>query len=143
MAHLLISIIDKFSDDSPLDVQISIQIEKQITKAMLQTINKQDVNTPHFTKSEKITLSIKKQLFFHMDGKMNIASLAKEHNISEKSLQNGFRSLYDLTPARFIRLLKLNLVHNELLQSKFKETSFSTKKSNIRTRLIFEIGFTC
>lgn len=123
IAHLLKSIIDEFAEDSPLGEQTSMQIEKQVTEAMLQLISEQKVSTPRFTKSEKIVIAIKKQLFSHMDGKMRMATLAKEHNISEKSLQNAFRSLYDLKPVQFIRLLKLNHIHHELIQSKPKETS--------------------
>ncbi len=123
IAHLLQDIIDEFRSVKPLERQVSKHIEKQITEAMLQLISEQEVSIPHFTKSEKIAITIKKQLFLHMDGKMHIASLAKEHNISEKSLQNSFRSLYDLKPIQFMRLLKLNLVHNDLMQSKPKEVT--------------------
>ena len=123
IAHLLQSTIDEYSGEEFLERQVSIRIEKQISEAMLQLISEQEVNTPHFSKSEKIAIKVKKQLFAHMDGKKTIATLAKEQNISEKSLQNGFKSLYDIKPSEFIRLLKLNLVHNELMQSKPKETN--------------------
>ena len=122
-------LIKGFSDEfgergsAVLDTSISMQIEKQISKAMLQLLDDQKAQIPHFTKSEKIALEIKQKLFKHMDGKMTIASLAKNYTISTKSLQNAFRSLFDLTPNQFIRLLKLNLVHHELIKSDSSKTS--------------------
>ena len=113
---LIKGFITKFSDSgSPLDIQTSMQIEKQITEAMLKLLDVQEAQTPCFTKSEKIALEIKQKLFKHMDGQITIASLAKDYTISTKSLQNAFRSLFDLTPNQFMRLLKLNLVHHELI----------------------------
>ena len=123
MAKLIKGFVKEFTQNSPLDTQTSIQIEKQITEAMLQLLDEQEAQTPRFTKSEKIALEIKQKLFKHMDGKLTIASFAKEYTISAKSLQNAFRSLFDLTPNQFMRLLKLNLVHHELIQSKSSQTS--------------------
>ena len=58
-----------------------------------------------------------------MDAPINIASLAIKHQISEKSLQNAFKSLFGFTPKLFFRLTKLNLIHHELIHSNSKETS--------------------
>ena len=117
MGALLQNVIDEYGEYLLLNTQTSKQIESRITQTILQMLEEQEDHTPHFTKSEKTVLKIKRKLFKHMDGKMNITSLAKEYMITEKSLQNAFRSLYDLTPNQFIRLLKLNLVHHELIQS--------------------------
>ncbi len=121
IADLLKSIIDEYSDKIPLAHQDSIKIEKRVTTALLQLISEQEANTSQLTHSEKIAIDIKKQLFSHMDGDISISTLAIKHKISEKSLQNSFRSLYDLKPVQFIRLLKLNLVHHELIKSKEKD----------------------
>ena len=123
LALLLKGIIDKFAENRILDTQTSMCLETEITDAILQLLDTQEAQTPHFTKSEKIALEIKQKLFKHMDGKMTTSSLAKAYKISEKSLQNAFRSLFDLTPNQFTRLLKLNLVHYELSQRKSSETS--------------------
>ena len=120
---LLKGIIDKYAENTTLDTETSLQLETQVSGAMMQLIEKQEAQTPHFTKSQKIALEIKQKLFKHMDGKMTITSLAKEYTISSKSLQNAFRSLFDLTPNQFTRLLKLNLVHHELIHSQSTETS--------------------
>ncbi len=121
---LIKGFITKFSDaSSPLDKQTSMQIEQQITEAMLKLLDVQEAQTPHFTKSEKTAIKIKKDLFRHMDHTMSIETLAEKYTISVKSLQNAFKSLYGLRPNEFMRLLKLNLVHHELTQSKSSQTS--------------------
>lgn len=106
-----------------IDRQHATQIEAEILQSILDIMESQEAETPHFTKSEKIAMEIKQKLFKHMDGKMSINTLAKEYTISEKSLQNAFRSLFDITPNQFMRLLKLNLVHHELTQSSAAQTS--------------------
>ena len=121
---LIKGFITEFSDSSsPLDRQTSMEIEKQITETMLKLLDMQEAQTPHFTKSEKTAIKIKKDLFKHMDHTMSIETLAEKYTISVKSLQNAFKSLYGLRPNEFIRLLKLNLVHHELTQSKSSQTS--------------------
>jgi len=120
---LIRGIINTYTKDTTLNTKTSRKIETEITKTMLQLLEVQEVQIPHFTKSQKIALEIKQKLFKHMDGKMTIASLAKEYTISSKSLQNAFRSLFDLTPNQFTRLLKLNLVHHELIHLNSTDTS--------------------
>ena len=121
---LIKGFITEFSDSSsPLDTQTSMQIEQQITEAMLKLLDVQEAQTPHFTKSEKTAIQIKKDLFKHMDHTMSVETLAEKYTISVKSLQNAFKSLYGLRPNEFMRLLKLNLVHHELTQSKSSQTS--------------------
>lgn len=121
---LIKSFITKFvSDDTPLDTDNAIKIEKQITEAMLKLVNTQEAQTPHFTKSEKIAMEIKQKLFKHMDHNISVTTLASQYGISVKSLQNAFRSLFDLKPNEYMRLLKLNLVHHELIQSSSSGTT--------------------
>jgi AraC-like DNA-binding protein len=123
IATLIKSIIDTYDEDATLDTQTSIRIETEITKTILTLLEAQEAQTPYFTRSEMIALEIKRKLFKHMDGKMSVNSVSKEYTISAKSLQNAFRSLFDLTPNKFMRLLKLNLVHHELIQSNSHMTS--------------------
>ena len=112
---LIKGFITKFSDSSsPLDIQTSIEIEQQIIEAMLKLLDVQEAQTPHFTKSEKTAIKIKKDLFKHMDHTMSIETLAEKYTISVKSLQNAFKSLFGFTPKKFLQLLKLNLVHHDL-----------------------------
>ena len=124
MASLLMHILDTYSGvKAVLTLQTSMQIEAQIVDAMIHILDAQEANVPRFTKSEKIALDIRKEFFDHMDAPVNIASLSVKHHISEKSLQNAFKSLFGFTPKLFFRLTKLNMVHHELLQSNPKETT--------------------
>jgi AraC-like DNA-binding protein len=116
-------LINKFSEIPALDSKTSLKIEAELTEVMLQLLHTQEAQIPYFTKSETIALEIKQKLFKHMDGRTNIKSLAKDYTISTKSLQNAFRSLFDITPNAFARLLKLNLVHHELIHSTSSDTS--------------------
>ena len=60
-----------------------------------------------------------------MDGKVSISSLSKQHAVSEKTLQNSFKSLFGFTPKLFLRQLKLNLVHHDLVNSSSSYTTVS------------------
>jgi len=62
-------------------------------------------------------LAIRDQVYAHMDGKVNIASLARQHNVSEGTLQNSFKSLFGFTPKNFLRQMKLNLVYRDLKEA--------------------------
>ncbi len=101
------------------------EAEDEILAVLLGLLSEQTPAIPKLTAGEKTALEIRDQFFGHMDGNMSIASLAKEHNISEQTLQNSFKSLFGYTPKRFFRLLKLNLVHQELMESNPKQTTVS------------------
>jgi AraC-like DNA-binding protein len=109
--------------EEPLDAETSRQIEKQITEALFTLLDTQEAQTPRFTKSEKIVLKIKNDVFKHMDRTMSVEDLAKKYTISMKSLQNAFKSLYGLKPNTFMRLLKLNLVHHDLMRNDSTQSS--------------------
>jgi len=125
ITKLIKNFIDAYGDgeNTILNTDISMQIEKEITETMLELLNTQEPHTPQFTKSEKVALKIKKRLFRHMDHQMTVSSLAENYNISIKSLQNAFNSLFGISPKYFMRVLKLNLVHHELVQSDTTETT--------------------
>jgi AraC-like DNA-binding protein len=123
LATLLARIIENYAEVPNIDTQNSMKIEEEISQAMLQVLESQKAQIPHFTKSEKIAMEIKRRLFKHMDGNLTINTLAQEYDISTKSLQNAFRSLFDLTPNQFMRLLKLNLAHHELIHSHASQIS--------------------
>ena len=115
LSILLTNILDEFNNNISIDTKTSENIETKVTEAMLGLLDKQEMQIPHFTKSERIALKIKNQIFKHVDGNMSLEDLSKIYDISERSLQNSFKSLFDLKPKQFMRLLKLNLVHHELL----------------------------
>jgi len=123
VAKQLDNIVNRYAHTTTINSEAGEDIEAEVTQSILNILNTQEAQTPHFTKSEKIAIEIKQKLFKHMDHTMSVETLAKNHNISVKSLQNAFKSLFGLRPNEYMRLLKLNLVHHELTQSNASHTS--------------------
>ena len=93
------------------DAQIKIfQVLQKLLKEQTPTLQK-------LTKGEETALKIRKQVYNHMDAKINIQSLSKQHNITEKTMQNSFKSLFGFTPNKFLRHMKLNLVYHDIKHS--------------------------
>ena len=56
---------------------------------------------------------------------MTIQDITEKFNITEKTLQNSFKSLFGITPKRFMNLLKLNRAHEDLIHSDGQITNVS------------------
>jgi len=99
--------------------------QERIFTTLKHIIKKQNLQKTKLTEGEKVALIIRDQIYHHMDAKISIASLSEEHQVSQQTLQNSFRSLFGFTPKLFLRLLKLNLVHHDLRNAHSKEASVS------------------
>ena len=99
--------------------------EEKILALLEVLLDRQDLKISKLTKGEEIALAIREQVYAHMDGKISIASLAKQYNVSKGTLQNSFKSLYGFTPKNFLRQMKLNLVHRDLKQANVKHETVS------------------
>ena len=99
--------------------------EKVLLDGVQKLVNHYAPEFPKLTKGEKIALSIRDEVYKHMDGKISIATFAKKYEVSEQTLQNSFKSLFGFTPKLFLRLLKLNLVHYELKNASSETCSVS------------------
>jgi len=108
--------------------------EDEILAVIMTLLDEQTPTIPKLTAGEKIALEIRNQVFHHMDGDINIHSLAEQHHISEQTLQNSFKSLFGFTPKLFIRTLKLNHAHQELVKSTLRQTTVS--------KVAYKWGFT-
>ncbi len=97
--------------------------EEEILTVIMKLLSEQTPVIPKLTAGEKTALDIRDSVFDHMDGKFTIRTLAKEYNVSEQTLQNSFKSLFGFTPKYFFRILKLNLVHQELQKSNPKQST--------------------
>jgi len=109
---LINRILDEFLDDKR--EQNDRELEESIIVTLNTLIERETPQTPKLTKGEEIALSIRDQVYHHMDGKINIESFASQYKVSERTIQNAFKSLFGFTPKRFLQLLKLNLVHHDL-----------------------------
>ena len=101
------------------------EVENTILSLLSILLKNQTLQKPKLTEGEKIALAIRDQVYKHMDGKINIASLSQQHKVSQQTLQNSFKSLFGFTPQRFLRLLKLNLVHHNLRDANSKTVTVS------------------
>jgi len=107
-----------------LNIKLDInKAQKELITLVEHLVDTQSIKDAKLTKGEKIALSIRDQVYHHMDGKINIETFANQYQVTEQTLQNAFKSLFGFTPKYFLQLLKLNLVHHDLQESTQKETT--------------------
>jgi AraC-like DNA-binding protein len=111
-----------------------VDTKEKILATVAQLIDSQEPVKAKLTKGEKVTFKILKDIYHHMDGSITIESLALKYSVSEKTLQNSFKSLFGFTPKIFLRKLKLNLVHHELKNS----TNIKMKVSQVAMKWGFK-----
>jgi len=97
------------------------EVEKKIMSIIKALVDSKEYKVPKLNKGEEVALKIRDQIYTHMDGKVDIYSLAKQYKVSEGTLQNSFKSLFGFTPKYFLRQMKLNLVYRDLKQANYKE----------------------
>ncbi len=124
LSTTLKSIWNKFSDDKiKKNDNDFIEAESKIYEVLTKLLSNQTPVESKLTKGEEIALIIREQVYNHMDGKTTIKSLSAEHNVSGKTLQNSFKSLFGFTPNKFLRQLKLNLVYHDLQSTHLKSVT--------------------
>ena len=110
---------------SDQDRQRFQEAEEEILAVIMGLLEEQTPVAPKLTMGENIALDIRDRVFHHMDGNISINSLAKEYEISAQTLQNSFKSLFGFTPQYFLRVLKLNIVHQELQKNDPEQNTVS------------------
>jgi len=100
-------------------------VEQKILTALENTFTGQIGELPSLTKGEELALDIKSFLLDSLVEDVTIDSLVKEFNISYKTLENSFKSLFGITPKRFLTLLRLNHTHYDLLNAESTTTNIS------------------
>ncbi len=103
------------------------EMEGRIIKAIKCSFEGQTGETCHLTEGEKTALEVRSFLLNSLEETMSIQSIAKQFNVSEKTLLNSFRSLFGITPKRFMKILKLNKAHEDLIHA----DALTTNVSNI------------
>jgi len=92
------------------------KMEETIVDAVKHSLEGQKGVSFHLTKGEEIAFEIKSYLLDSLEETMNIHNIAQKFELSEKTIESSFKSLFGITPKRFIRLLKLNHAHKDLEQ---------------------------
>jgi len=135
LTTILHDIWKRFTDTSSekKDTQSYQEAEEEILSVVMELLSEQTPTKPKLTDGEKIALSIRDQVFHHMDGNISISSLAKQYKVSEQTLRNSFKSLFGFTPKLFLRLLKLNIVRQELQKNDSEQNTVS--------KIAFKWGF--
>ena len=102
------------NSDESIEPHVYKDTEDEILSTLNELLKTQTPNLPKLTKGEETALAIRNQVYLHMDGKIDIATLAKQHDVSERTLQKSFKSLFGFSPTTFLRNMKLNLVYRDL-----------------------------
>jgi len=110
------------------------KMEHTIIETLKQSLEGQKGVSSRLTKGEETAFDIKSYLLESLEETISIHSIAKKFKLSEKTIENSFRSLFGIKPKRFIRFLKLNHAHHDL------------KLANVQTAQVSDIaikwGFT-
>jgi AraC-like DNA-binding protein len=99
------------------------EAEEEILAILRMIVTEQKPIAPNLTKGEEAAYAIREQVYHHMDGNLKVKDLVKQYHISERNLQNSFKSLFGFTPKVFMRNLKLNLVRHDLSVETTQETT--------------------
>ncbi|RLA73226.1 MAG: hypothetical protein DRG24_00840 [Epsilonproteobacteria bacterium] len=116
LQNLITGILYEYSDMENLSHETALILEQNIINTILNLLEEQQPTQRLLTKGEQTVATIRDQVIHHMDVIVSVESLAAEYDVTTKTLQNGCKSLFGFTPIRFLRLLKLNLVRNDLIE---------------------------
>ncbi len=105
-------------------------MEQKIIKAIKYAFVGQTGEICHLTEGEKTALEVRSFLLNSLEETMTIQSITEQFNISDKTLESSFKSLFGITPKRFMNLLKLNKAHEDLQYA----NALTTNVSDIATK---------
>lgn len=91
------------------------EMEKKIIDALKKAFTPESGEGCHLTTGEMIAFEVKAFLLTSLEETMTVQSICKQFEITDKTLETSFKSLFGITPKRFINLLKLNRAHEDLL----------------------------
>jgi AraC family ethanolamine operon transcriptional activator len=69
------------------------------------------------SKKELLIFDIRDYLIEHSEENVSLKDLVSTFNISDKTIQTGFRKFFGYTPKKFIKLLKLNIAYQEIIKN--------------------------
>lgn len=100
-------------------------MQKRIMESITESLGEQTGETANLTNGEKVALNVKRYLLESMQESTTIAQITEMFDISDKTLETSFKSLFGITPKRFMELLKLNRAHRELHEADAHNTTVS------------------
>jgi len=102
-------------------------IEELFINSLNGSISNQQEIQRKLTSGEKLAFEARNYILQELESCINVSSLALKYDISEKTLQKSFKSLFGFTPKQFIRILKLNLAHRDITQGAKTVSEVATK----------------
>ena len=113
---------DIFKNSSREESKRSCQ-DETIAQKMFYTLDKLDLLSTkplqkQLTNKESLLFDIRAYILGNLQFELNIKNLCDQFCISERALQYGFHKIFGITPKKFIRILRLNEAHKEILKTK-------------------------
>jgi len=100
-------------------------MEQKIIMAIKYAFIGQTGDIGHLTEGEKTALEVRSFLLNSLEESMTIQSITEQFDVSNKTLESSFKSLFGITPKRFMNLLKLNKAHEDLHLANTQTTNVS------------------
>ena len=114
LSRTLKEVWEEFTTTTKSDKIDFVNAEAKILEVIKKLLNDQTPKVHKLTRGEEVCLRIREDVYNHIDAKVDIKSLSREYNISERTMQTSFRSLFGITPNKFLRHMKLNHVYHNL-----------------------------
>ena len=136
LEQLLIVFNEHLVQLSKIDVDVMVErdynlLENEILEELFGYVYKQEKET----KRMKFDVSqIRNYLDANIESNVSIIDVSKALNISERQLHNTFKTNYGMTPKKYLLILRLNAIYNELKVSCAEEVKISD--------VVYKYGFT-
>ncbi len=97
---------------------IDDEIQSRLIKNLKSlSFEKQKEIPKKLSSKEALIFEVRDHILEHIRENIQIEELALIFGMSEKTMQTGFKKLLGHTPKKFIKLLKLNLAHQEIIEN--------------------------
>ena len=86
------------------------------------SLHKQKEITKKLSKKEALIFDIRDYIIEYSKKNIHIGDLALKFGMSEKTMQTGFKKLFGYTPKKFMKLLKMNLAREDIIENDGSKT---------------------
>lgn len=111
-------------------------MEKRLIDVLLKMFKGNAVNINPLTENEKKSIEMKHSLLDSLKNNISIGEASKKLNITEKTYQKSFESLYGMTPKYFVEMIKLNNENEDSESSNSKTVVLEDFLKVIKTFLV-------
>jgi AraC family ethanolamine operon transcriptional activator len=98
------------------DRRIAAQIEAEALEMLLGHIVLPNRRAT-LTERRRAAVQARRYMVLNMDDPLTIADICQAIHTTERTLHLGFREAFGMTPKRFLKVLRLNAVRNDLLRA--------------------------